>query len=110
MARADLFPDPPPSPGETLIAEYLHLTRETMPFMARSSHTHWPVREDHCFQRIVLDAVCGAVWYEKIKRPAYKHLSGEQAAEAVRICRALIDGELSMDALNAQSLSMRGKL
>ena len=43
--------------------------------MARSDRTNWPVSEDHCFQRIVLDNVCGGVWYEHLDRPAYKHLT-----------------------------------
>ena len=48
--QLDLFPEP-------LVAEYLRLTREEMPRLARSSCADWPVQEDHCFQRIVLDSV-----------------------------------------------------
>ncbi|MDA9194266.1 hypothetical protein N9P08_03390 [Alphaproteobacteria bacterium] len=43
---------------DTLIATYMHLTKEVLPSMARSDRTDWPVSEDHCFQRIVLDTIC----------------------------------------------------
>ncbi len=59
---------------DTLIATYMHLTKEVLPSMARSDRTNWPVSEDHCFQRIILDHVCGGVWYEHLDRPAYKTL------------------------------------
>ena len=41
-----------------LEAEWLELTRGILPGLARSRV--WPVRADHCFQRILLDAVVGA--------------------------------------------------
>ena len=62
--------------------------------MARSDRTFWPVSEDHCFQRIVLDNVCGGVWYEHLDRPAYKHLTKDQAQRAVEICRDIADGRV----------------
>ncbi|MEW9921084.1 hypothetical protein AB2B41_15835 [Marimonas sp. MJW-29] len=84
----------------TLIDRYLTLTREVMPQMARAGTHRWPVRDDHCFQRIVLDAISGGVWYDHIARPAYKHLTPEQAARAVALCEAIIEGEADLDALN----------
>ena len=92
-----------------LVSRYSVLTKETMPQLARTSHTHWPVRNDHCFQRIVLDAVCGGVWYDHVARPAYKHLSREQAIHAVALCEDIIAGEADLAALNAKSLVWRGK-
>jgi hypothetical protein len=47
-----------------------HLTRTVMPALARTSKHHWPVRNDHCFQRIVLDTIYGEVWGDHIARPA----------------------------------------
>ncbi|MEM1065736.1 MAG: hypothetical protein AAF771_12865 [Pseudomonadota bacterium] len=78
--------------------------------MARTGTVTWPVRNDHCFQRIVLDAVCGGSWYAYLKRPAYAHLSVAQAAEAVNLCERIISGEADLWALNRQSLQWRGKL
>ena len=85
------------------------MTRVVLPDLACRPETNWPVVNDHCFQRIVLDAICGGVWYDRIARPAYKHLSTAQAAEAVSICRAIIAGDADLQALNRRSLKWRGK-
>lgn len=92
------------------VARYLHLTRQIMPLRAAEPDTHWPVRNDHCFQRIVLDALCGGVWYDHLARPAYKHLTAAQAGEAVQICEDILTGRRDIHALNAQSLRWRGRL
>lgn len=94
---------------DTLIATYMHLTKDVLPSMARSDRTNWPVSEDHCFQRIVLDNVCGGVWYEHLDRPAYKHLTNDQAQRAVGLCRDIVDGRVDLKQLNQQSLTWRGK-
>lgn len=93
-----------------LAALYTVMTKETMPKLARTTHRHWPVKNDHCFQRIVLDAVCGGVWYDHLARPAYKHLTHSQAMQAVNLCGDIIDGTADLGALNKQSLVWRGKL
>ena len=94
---------------DNLIATYMHLTKEVLPSMARSERTNWPVSEDHCFQRIILDHVCGGVWYEHLDRPAYKNLTNTQAETAVRLCRDIADGQADLEQLNKQSLIWRGK-
>ena len=94
---------------DTLVATYMHLTKEVLPSMARSDHTDWPVREDHCFQRIILDTICDGVWYEHLDRPAYKHLTKDQAQRAVELCRDIIEGRSDLQQLNEQSLIWRGK-
>lgn len=91
------------------VARYLTLTRQVMPEMARSGTAAWPVKNDHCFQRIVLDTICGGVWYEYLARPAYKHLDADQARRAVTLCEDIITGRADLDALNRQSLRWRGK-
>jgi hypothetical protein len=92
-----------------LIHRYLHLTKTVMPALAQTRSNIWPVHNDHCFQRIVLDAVCGGVWYDHVSRPAYRHLSLEQAERAVRICEDIIAGGADLADLNQKSLSWRGK-
>jgi hypothetical protein len=92
-----------------LIQRYLHLTRTIMPALAQKRSDKWPVRNDHCFQRIVLDAVCGGVWYDFVSRPAYRHLNLEQAQRAVHICKDIIAGRVDLADLNQKSLSWRGK-
>ena len=93
-----------------LVSRYLVLTKEFMPHLARRSHPHWPVCNDHCFQRIVLDTLCGGVWYDWLPRPAYKNLTHDQAAKAVDLCNKIILGDIDLVVLNDQSLKWRGKL
>lgn len=92
------------------VARYRHLTGTVMPALASDAAIGWPVHNDHCFQRIVLDAICGGVWYDHIARPAYKHLSIEQARRAVQLCEAIIAGTADLTDLNQKSLSWRNKL
>ena len=92
-----------------LIEDYMHLTKVVLPSMARNGERDWPVVEDHCFQRIILDTICGGVWYEHLDRPAYKNLTTEQAKTAVRLCQDIADGRADLQQLNRQSLFWRGK-
>lgn len=94
----------------TDIERYQDLTKVTLPRLARDPARRWPVRNDHCFQRIVLDTVCGGVWYDHIARPAYAHLTPQQARHAVLLCEGIIAGDVDLAALNRQSLRWRGKL
>ncbi|MBB3691516.1 GCN5-related N-acetyltransferase [Sphingomonas sp. BK580] len=88
---------------------WLALTREVMPGLARARD--WPVRADHCFQRILLDHACGGRWYDAIAgRPAYRHATDEQLDAAVALGEAVIAGQADLAALNGQSLAWRGKL
>ncbi|MEH3160164.1 MAG: GCN5-related N-acetyltransferase [Sphingomonas taxi] len=89
-------------------AAWLELTRVTLPGLAATRG--WPVRADHCFQRILLDAVTGGVWYDAIpQRPAYRHMSGAQLAEAIALARDVIAGVADLRGLNDQSLAWRRK-
>ena len=101
---------PPQTPHTAdLVSQYMALTKNVMPKLARTTHGHWPLRNDHCFQRIVLDTVCGGVWYDHLNRPAYKNLTFQQVEQAVRLCDQIIAGDADLVALNAQSLVWRGK-
>ena len=88
---------------------YLHLTKEVLPALAQSGGLDWPVREDHCFQRIVLDTICGGVWYAYLDRPAFRNLTQDQAQRAVALCREIAEGRADLQQLNNQSLIWRGK-
>ena len=100
----------PQARPDSPVTRYVHLTRTVMPSLARGEKRHWPVRNDHCFQRIVLDTICKGVWYDHIARPAYKHLSQTQALAAVHLCEQIIADEIDLIVLNQQSLAWRGKL
>lgn len=92
-----------------MIDQYLHFTKTVMPTLAATTHWHWAVRHDHCFQRIVLDNTFNGIWYDHLKGPAYKHLNNAQARKAVMLCKQIITGSLDLNALNMQSLKWRGK-
>ena len=94
---------------EHLVSTYMHLSKEVLPKIARGRQRNWPVSADHCFQRIVLDHVCGGVWHEYLTRPAYKNLTKDQAQRAVKLCKAIANGRIDLQKLNQQSLIWRGK-
>lgn len=92
----------------SLEAEWLELTREAMPAVAHARR--WPVRADHCFQRILLDSACGGRWYDFVaKRPAYRHADQPVLARAVALGQAVMAGKADLAELNRQSLAWRGK-
>lgn len=85
---------------------WLALTRETFPALAAARR--WPVRADHCFQRILLDAACGGRWYESIRRrPAYAHAEAAILVRAVALAEAVAAGTADLAALDRQSLAWR---
>ena len=87
---------------------WLELTREELPAIA--GERRWPVRFDHCFQRILLDNACGTVWYDRIgKRPAYAHASDTILRDAVALGERVLSGEAELWPLNDSSLLWRGK-
>ena len=97
-------PDPPTQP--ILQARWLHLTRIVLPGLAASRG--WPVRADHCFQRILLDAACGGCWYDHIGgRPAYAHVDPALLARAVALAEEAAAGTADLTALNRRSLGWR---
>ncbi len=91
-----------------LETRWLDLTRRTLPSLAGARA--WPIRADHCFQRILLDNACGGRWYEHIAgRPAYAHADDAILARAVALGEAAIAGDADMADLNRRSLDWRGK-
>jgi len=90
-----------------LIQRYRQVTGTIMPALAKAGNSGWPVRNDHCFQRIILDAVCGGIWYDHIARPAYRHMSVDQAARAVSLCEDILGGTTDLADLNRKSLAWR---
>jgi hypothetical protein len=88
---------------------WLDLTRRALPEAAHG-RPEWPVRFDHCFQRILLDNAAGGVWYDAIpRRPAYAHAPDALLSEAVRLGEEVLDGRAPLSPLNDRSLAWRGK-
>jgi hypothetical protein len=94
---------------EQWIDQYLYLTRFAMPEAALIKRHDWPIKFDHCFQRVVLDNVCNGAWYDYIKQPAYRHLSETQAQAAVKLCESILADEMDLHCLNKRSLRWRQK-
>jgi hypothetical protein len=89
-----------------LEARWLDLTRVRLPAVA--AERAWPVRADHCFQRILLDNACSGVWYDHVPaRPAYRHMPLDLLASAVALGEAALSGEGDLVELNRRSLAWR---
>jgi hypothetical protein len=95
--------------SESLRERWLALTREELPARARTQG--WPLRLDHCFQRVLLDQACGGRWYDHVAgRPAYRHLDPERLGAAVALGERLLrEGEPLLRRLDEDSLRWRGK-
>ena len=85
----------------------MQLTREAMPAIARKKR--WPVRFDHCFQRILLDNAVGGRWYDYIASPAYKNATDTQLQTAIALGKQAVLGQQDLSELNRKSLIWRGK-
>ena len=91
------------------IAHFKHLTETALPALARE--LGWPIRLDHCFKRICLDAAFHDVWYHHLPRPAERHLDGEPLARAIACAEAIAaEGLPTLTVRNAESLRFRGKV
>lgn len=91
------------------IARLKLLTETVLP--ARAKERSWPIRFDHCFKRICLDAGFKDVWYHHLPRPAEKHIAGDALAQSLRCAEDLARGDLALlEQRNRDSLRWRGKL
>ncbi|KAL9637928.1 MAG: hypothetical protein Q9164_001881, partial [Protoblastenia rupestris] len=120
-----------------LQTQWTALYKNTLPTLARSknpSQPCWPIQLDHCFARIILDAVIGrsekydssssslipastkqkedptpAPWTAHLKSPAVKHMSSEQLEQCITLGEAIADGKVNLEELDERSLAARGK-
>lgn len=69
----------------------------------------WPIRLDHCFMRVCLDAAMGRRWDEAVRRPAIRHLDDAGLRRAVAVAERIAADPVLLPGLNAASLRMRGK-
>jgi hypothetical protein len=84
------------------------LTRERLPALAPMRG--WPVREDHCFQRILLDNAVGGHWSDEIPAPAYRNAPDDVLERAIALGEAAASGAEDLVELNRNSLAWRGRL
>jgi hypothetical protein len=95
---------------EGALTRYRQLVDRELPARARAEG--WVLVADHCFGRVLLDHAVGRCWYEVLdrRRPAYRQLDDAQLAGAVAMGeRLLAEGDPLLRALDAQSLTWRGK-
>ena len=97
--------------GEDLSAlreAYCRKVHDQLPAKAQANDD-WPIRDDHCFSRVVLDTVFEDVWYSHVDgRPAYEHLSPAELKTALEVAdRMLREGRPVIEELNEQSLQWR---
>ncbi len=101
--------DTPPAEEDptrpALLARWLHLTRTVLPGMAAAQR--WPIRLDHCFMRVCLDAALGQRWDRVVRRPAVRHLSDAQLDAAVAVADRIAAQPGLLPALNQASLRSR---
>ena len=99
-------------PRLALLAEYRRLIRSELPAAARAGG--WVLRLDHCFARVILDALFGGCWYDHLERrsgrSAESQLDAGQLTRAIGLAREVLDGgNARLRVLNARSLAWRGK-
>ncbi len=76
----------------------------------RAANERWPVRLDHCFKRITLDAAYGDAWYRHLSRPAERHIGDVALERAIQCAEEMLATGLSaLQKHNANSLRYRGK-
>ena len=89
---------------------YLELTRVELPAEARKRG--WPVTEDHCFMRILLDRLFGDCWYHHLdtRLTAYKQLNDKQLRRCIAMAEQLLAADVNvLQQWDCQSLTWPGK-
>jgi len=88
-----------------LAGRWLELTRTVLPGMAAAQG--WPIRLDHCFMRVCLDAAIGRPWHEAVRRPAIRNLKFHQLQAAVAVAEGIVANPRTLPPLNDASLAWR---
>lgn len=93
-----------------LQTRYLDLTQVLLPSLGRSRH--WPVCDQHSFERIVLDHLFHDPWYNHLDRGlrVHRQLSDTQLAQAVAIAERMSRADdATLREMERQSLAWRDK-
>lgn len=91
---------------DQLRARWLDLMRRELP-AAAAGRPEWPIRFDHCFGRVILDNICGQVWRDVVRAPAWRNLDEARLRAAIDLAEGVLDGSADLLALNARSLTWR---
>ena len=90
---------------DALVARWFALTRTALPAVAATRR--WPIRADHCFMRVCLDAALGVPWTATVKRPALRSMNDAELAAAVEIAEGIAARPDTLRGLNAASIEGR---
>ncbi len=88
-----------------LVDRWFELTRRILPAMA--AEQRWPIRYDHCFMRVCLDAAMGAPWPQIVKSPAIHNMTEDQLGAAIAVAERIAARPELLGPLNQQSLRQR---
>ena len=115
-----------------LAENWTTLYKSTLPNLARSksaAQRRWSVQLDHCFARIILDAVVGrgevfepnsstvvkiddrkpAPWTDALKAPAVRNMTESDLKRCIALGEAIANGSVDLVNLDDESLRVRGK-
>ena len=94
-----------------LRVEYLRLVRVALPAAAATADPPWPIRLDHCFMRVVLDALFGRPWRDVLddRTPAYRQLSAAQLSAAIDLARSMLSDPTGGRVRALNDVSLRGR-
>ena len=106
--QAHLFAAPdrdgPAAPPEC-VRTMEYLAEEVLP--ARAASGDYPVRFDHCFERIAYDVAVGAKWDTEVTPPFHEHATREQIRRAVDVLREMARNPERAAEYNCRSLRYR---
>ena len=94
---------------EESLNQFLHYAKSVLPSIAAMKKNTWPIHNDHCFMRVILDNVCGCAWYDVIPSPAYQNLSQEYAIAAAQLAKRIASENVSLHTLTERSKLWRKK-
>jgi RimJ/RimL family protein N-acetyltransferase len=101
-------PEAAPAPVGEPQARWRELVDRLLP-QAAPDHPDWPVVNDHCFARILLDNACNGPWRESVAAPAWANMPPDRLAVAIDLGNAVLAGRADLALLNRRSLLWRGK-
>lgn len=93
---------------DKLLTEYQLLAKKVLPRLADS--LGFPIKEDHCFYRVVLDWLVQDKWDRVLDKPAYKQLTEEQLEKCIDRMYIWIECPSILRRDNKNSLSYRKRI
>ncbi len=103
--QPSLFEGLEPTADGRLRGLWSDLVNRQLPAAAKENA--WPITENHCFARILLDNALSRPWREAVRPPAWRHTPLETLQRAIDLGQDLLRNPQEIDRLNARSLHLR---